>query len=190
MNCKGSPYSLASTGVAASPARKVKLSRKFKIDLTEKNEKEKDNEIEMLEKKLLRYRRKCREKERRVKEIIQNNVLERKNCERAERMQSGLLKEFEKETTLHQHLQKEHTGTLEKIAELGQKAAKLADSSDFPENPDLTNTSLLEDLQEKLFSSNKKASDLERHLSKVQKKNEGLTKDLRNLRIEVQSQLN
>ena len=62
MNCKGSPYSAASTGINGSPPGKVKLSRKFKIDLTAESP-QKNKEIANLEKKLLRYRRKHKEKQ-------------------------------------------------------------------------------------------------------------------------------
>lgn len=48
----------------------------------------------------------------------------------------------------------------------------------------------LEILQEKLFISNKKESDLERMISREQKKNENLSKELRNLKIDIKAKFN
>ena len=196
MNCKGSPYSAASTGINGSPPGKVKLSRKFKIDLTAESP-QKNKEIANLEKKLLRYRRKHKEKQTKyTQQIIVNEELFKKIKESdIERKNLNFVfdEEIKKQKNLNENVF-ESEKTLEKFRK------KLEEENDFDKNLEFANENLelkpsaskillLENLQEELFASNKKANDLERFLSKEQKKNENLAKELRSLKIDLSSKL-
>ena len=201
MNCKGSPNSVASTGMPVSPARKVKFSRKFKIDLTEdsvlRHEAEKTDDIKQLEKKLLRYRRKCREKQMHYDELIKNKTLLNEVEVQRNREVRMLTSQLEEEARTHQNLMEINSQVTNMIQQAMDKIDNDANKSNLQylrveaeESKSSAGTYQLEILQEKLFISNKKESDLERMISREQKKNENLSKELRNLKIDIKAKFN
>jgi hypothetical protein len=193
MDLKASPYSAASTHLAVSPATKPKFSRKFRINLTDDKKGlncPKTEEIALLEKKLLRYRRKHKEKtikltaqtadnEALIKEIERNKWnLRLLNAEHAEELQNT------KNLTEIQNEIKAQTSRLESAIQNNDKKPIYVDSK----SP--AHLQQLESLQEELFSSSKKASDLERLLMIQQKKNLKLSNEIRDLKIEISSGIN
>lgn len=193
MNCKGSPYSTASTGLTGSPQTKVKFSRKFIINLQEDlPEKPNNNEQEKLAKKILRYKRRYRAKKALHSEANEKNCQLRNQLESEKEVVDMLYKQLGDNFELYEKLILENT-----LAE--KEFEKAQDILEFERNYNKSMTleeaessispafSLLEDLQEKIFVSNKKTNDLERLLSREQKKNEQLIKDLRNYKLDLSS---
>lgn len=190
MNCKGSPVSNISTGIAASPQQKLKFSRKFVINL---NEPQENHETNNLERKLLRYKKRYIRKKSKVSEEIKRNKEFKQELDFEQDQIRSLTKELDKEFSIHSKLLSEKAG----IEKSTQKITEILNSDTFNmnskglEGSDLYSaaSSRLEELQEHLFISNKKASDLERLLAREQKKNENLAKELKMLKIDLSSKL-
>jgi hypothetical protein len=189
MNCKGSPKSNISTGVSASPCQKVKFSRKFVIEMQETEE---NKEVNSLQQKYLRYKRRYRVKKNKVEEEAKRNKEFRQELDFENDQISQMKKELEKEFLAFEKLNNEDRGIekgLQQMIEILNSETfngfrKDGEDSEFPHS--LTSTHL-EELQEHLFISNKKASDLERIMLREQKKNESLSKELRMLKIDLSS---
>ena len=191
MNCKGSPGSYISTGVAPSPQNKLKFSRKFVIGLDETQENKETNELEQ---RLLRYKKRYKLKKSKVSEEIKRNKEFKQELDFEQDQIRSLMKELEKEFSVHSKLLSEKAG-IEKSA---QQVNDILHGETFnthfrgvegSEVHSINNTSQLEELQELLFMSNKKVSDLERLLAREQKKNENLAKELKMLKIDLSSKL-
>lgn len=192
MNCKGSPMSTASTGFNASPLTKLKFSRKFVINLDEDEVKAKgldQEEINKIQRKILRYKRRYHDKKSKAKAEYKNNTNLRLAIENSEVKIQKLYTELENEYKLRENMMIKNKEA-DKNLDLFQGKLEnqtLSLSNGDSENKLSVNATLLEDIQEQLFVSNKKASDMERLLSREQKKNEGLAKELRNLKLDLSS---
>lgn len=179
-----------STGVAASPQQKLKFSRKFVISL---NEPQENQEPSNLEQRLVKYKKRYIRKKSRVHEEIKRNKEFKQELDFEQDQIRALTRELDNEFSLHTKLLNEKTG----IEKSTQKIKEILNSDTFnlnskgPECSDFhsTGSSRLEELQEHLFISNKKASDLERLLAREQKKNENLAKELKMLKIDLSSKL-
>ncbi|OMJ71435.1 hypothetical protein SteCoe_30342 [Stentor coeruleus] len=192
MYCKGSPMSTASTRLNASPLTKLKFSRKFIINLDE-NEVKPENpdqiEINKLQRKILRYKRRYHDKKSKAKAEYKSNINLRLDIENSEIKIQKLYTELENEYKIRENMMIENK-EVDKIFDLVQEKLEnqtLSLSNGDSGNKLSVNATLLEDIQEQLFVSNKKTSDMERLLSREQKKNEGLAKELRNLKLDLSS---
>ena len=192
MNCKGSPGSYISTGVAPSPQNKLKFSRKFVIGLDETQENKETNEQEQ---RLLRYKKRYKLKKAKVSEELKRNKEFKQELDFKQDQIRSLIKELEKEFSIHSKLQTEKAAIEKSAKQVNDILHSETFNTHFKgvvegsELHSMNSTSQLEELQELLFMSNKKASDLERLLAREQKKNENLAKELKMLKIDLSSKL-
>ena len=182
--------------MAASPYQKVKFSRKFVIELEENKEVSQiDLELEAIQRKMLRYKRRYRAKKSRTEEEKRKSKELKQELEFEDDQINQMKKELEKEFSAHEKLVNEDQGIERGLQQMNEimksetfniNLKKSMESSDGLQNLTVTQ---LEELQELLFMSNKKASDIERILSREQKKNENLNKELRMLKIDLSSRI-
>lgn len=192
MNCQGSPFSTKSTGLYVTPQKKIKFSRKFVINLDESLPDAKDpnkEKINKIQRKILRYKRRYRDKKYNSKDVYSKSVDLLNNIDKSETQIQKLYIELEDEYKNYEVLMIDRNEADKSIALSKEKInnQSLSLTNGGIENHVSVNISILEDMQEQLFESNKKSSDLERLLSREQRKNEGLNKELRNLKIDLSS---
>ena len=171
MNCKGSPYSQASTGLTVSPNHKIKLSRKFRINLAEEEHtiQTNNNENLILQKKLLRYRRKCRDKQNKYKEFRINNELLLQDFNQSQINIEKLKIEFNEQVTRNKDYIKINSATVKNIEDIKNQIEQAKTKIKVENGSPATSLDLrpscsafqLEVLQEQLFVSNKKVNDLD-----------------------------
>lgn len=192
MNCQGSPFSTTSTGLYVTPQKKKKFSRKFIINLDEPPPDAKDpnkEKINKIQQKILRYKRRYRDKKYNSKDVYSKSVDLLNNIDKSETQIQKLYIELEDEYKNYEVLMIDRNEA-DKSIDLSKEKINnqsLSLNNGGIENHVSVNISILEDMQEQLFESNKKTSDLERLLSREQRKNEGLNKELRNLKIDLSS---
>ena len=196
MNCKSSPKSNVSTGMAASPYQKVKFSRKFVIELEENKETSQiDLEIDAIRRKMLRYKRRYRAKKLSTEEEKKKNKELKQELEFEADQINQMKKELEKEFSAHEKLVNEDRGIERGLQQMSEIIKSETFNINLKKSMESSNclqsltVNQLEELQELLFMSNKKASDIERILSREQKKNENLNKELRMLKIDLSSRM-
>ncbi|OMJ94330.1 hypothetical protein SteCoe_2531 [Stentor coeruleus] len=192
MNCQGSPFSTTSTGLNGTPQKKLKFSRKFVINLEEPPSEIKDpskEKIHKIQQKILRYKRRYQDKKFKSKDVYKKNVDLLCNIDKSETQIQKLYTELEDEYKNYEVLMIDRNEADKSIDSIKDKinSRSLSINNGGIENRMSVSISILEDIQEQLFESNKKTSDMERLLSREQKKNEGFNKELRNLKIDLSS---